>query len=77
MPEFSGEDAEGDGEVGLPTRGRRSYTAQNGAKIRWFLVIFSATLSDAWHGLLEDAVADRAHLMQDGFEFAMICILAF
>ena len=30
-------------------------------------------LSDAWNGLLEDAIADLAHLMQDGFEFAMIC----
>ena len=39
-------------------------------------MIFSATLSNGWHGLLEDEVADRAHLMQDGFEFAMICILA-
>jgi hypothetical protein len=29
-------------------------------------VIFSATLSDGWHGLLEDAIADLAHLMQDG-----------
>ena len=36
-------------------------------------MIFSATLSDAWNGLLKNAIADLAHLMQDGFEFAMIC----
>ena len=35
-------------------------------------MIFSAALSDAWNGLLEDAIADLAHLMQDGFESAMI-----
>ena len=36
-------------------------------------MIFSAALSDAWNGLFEDAISDLAHLMQDGFEFAMIC----
>ena len=30
---------------------------QNGATIRWFWMIFSAALSDAWNGLLEDAIA--------------------
>lgn len=36
-------------------------------------MIFSGALSDAWNGLLEDAITDLAHLMQDGFEFSMIC----
>ena len=36
-------------------------------------MIFSGALSDAWNGLLEDAIADLAHSVQDGCEFALIC----
>ena len=57
----------------LPTPWEAVTTAQNGAKIRWFLDDFLCGVSDASNGLLEDAIADLAHLMQDGFEFAMIC----
>ena len=35
-------------------------------------MIFSAALSDAWDGFLEDAFTDLAHLAQDGFEFSMV-----
>ena len=35
-------------------------------------MLFSAALSDPWNGLLEYAITDLAHLMQDGFEFSVI-----
>ena len=35
-------------------------------------MIFSTASSDAWDGLLEDAITDLAHLSQDGFEFSVI-----
>ena len=38
MSEFSGEDAEAMARWVLPTPGNRSHTAQNDAKIGWFLV---------------------------------------
>ena len=35
-------------------------------------MIFSTALFDAWDGLLEYAIADLSHLLQDGFEFSVI-----
>ena len=35
-------------------------------------MFFWAALSDAWNGLLEYAITDLAHLVQDGFEFSVI-----
>ena len=35
-------------------------------------MFFSAALSDPWNGLLEYAITDLAHLLQDGLEFSVI-----
>ena len=35
-------------------------------------MFFSLALSDAWNGLLQYAITDLAHLVQDGFEFSVI-----
>ena len=35
-------------------------------------MFFSGALSDACNGLLQYAITDLAHLVQDGFEFSVI-----
>jgi len=35
-------------------------------------MFFSGALSDAWNGLLEYAITDLSHLLQDGFELSVI-----
>ena len=35
-------------------------------------MFFSGALSYAWNGLLEDAITDLTHLLQDGLEFSVI-----